>query len=96
MDPLRRRYAKCQQYLDHPQTCTSYWPDGRTEEEHAENARCQELGQQSYERASVRSGDEGCWEQPWHYVDNPEGFDFPVNIQFGTTWMDWLNPRYRP
>jgi hypothetical protein len=88
-------YAKCQQYLDHPATCTSYYPEAVTAEQQAENARCQELHAAWFERLSA-TPDEGCSPVPWQYVENPDGFSSPVSIQFGTTWLEWLNPRYRP
>jgi hypothetical protein len=87
--------AKCRQYLDHPATCTSYVPEARTAEEEAENARCQALQQESFERYTANPDNEGC-SDPWQYVATPQGFDFPVSIQLGTNWVDWLNPRYRP
>ena len=89
-------YAKCQQYLDQPETCTTYWPEARTAEQQAENARCLALQQEAFEQQQAVAQRDECWDAPWQYVENPEGFTFPVSIQLGATWLDWLNPRYRP
>jgi len=88
--------AKCRQYLDHPATCTSYWPEARTAEEQADNDRCRDLQIESFDRYTASpAAAMGC-PDPWQYVENPEGFDFPVSIELGTTWVDWFQPRYRP
>ncbi|HKO93989.1 MAG TPA: hypothetical protein VJU61_22700 [Polyangiaceae bacterium] len=93
---LDTEYAKCQQYLDQPATCTTYYPtEGRSAEELAENARCQQLQQAREERKIAAPGFEGC-SAPWEFVENPEGFDFPISIELGTTLVDMMNPRYRP
>jgi hypothetical protein len=85
-------FAKCQQYLEQPATCTIYHPEALTPEEQAEDARCRALQQASYERYAEAEND-GC-SLPWQAIENPDGFDSPVSIQLGTTWIDWLNPRY--
>jgi hypothetical protein len=88
-------YAKCLAYLDHPATCTSYGPELRTAEEQAETRRCSDLETQTAERAKAATDDQWVCSMPWQYVENPEGFDYPVNIELGSTFVDWMNPRYR-
>ena len=88
-------YAKCLKYLDQPTTCTSYYPEGRTAEEQAENERCSELQIQIFERAQSAAESPPDCGIPWQYVENPDEFAHAVNIELGTNELDWMNPRYR-
>jgi hypothetical protein len=88
-------YDKCLTYLDHPATCTLYNPEPQTADEQAEQARCQALSEAAFERYTAVHDTVGC-SDPWQYVETPAGFDFPVSIELGTNWVEWLNPRYRP
>jgi hypothetical protein len=88
-------YAKCLKYLDQPMTCTNYAPEPRTADEQAETQRCSELQVQTQERAMAATDNRWECPEPWQATVNPDGFDYPVSIRLGTTWVDWLNPRYR-
>jgi len=88
-------YDKCLKYLDHPATCTNYSPEPRTPEEQAETGRCSDLRVQTQERALAATDNRWDCPEPWPSTENPEGFDYPVSIRLGSTWVDWLNPRFR-